>query len=126
MAHRESPSPIADTAKPQIGLTLLVTLALVVISIVVGREVMARQILPAPPLNFDEAAHSLPSYYILRDVLRLDARAFWGDTHIQTLWPPGFSYLQAPVLFLLGLSELTDRKKEVRESQEWAKPEADK
>jgi formate dehydrogenase iron-sulfur subunit len=28
--------------------------------------------------------------------------------------------------FLLGLSELTDRKKEVRESQEWARPEADK
>lgn len=28
--------------------------------------------------------------------------------------------------FLLGLSELTDRKKEVRESQEWTRPGADK
>ena len=85
--------------------TLAVAAVLLLVSVIVGREVYARLILPAPPLNFDEAAHSLPGYYILRDVLRLDARAFWGDTHIQTLWPPGFSYLQAPVLFALGLSD---------------------
>lgn len=84
---------------------LLVTVVLLLISIVIGREVYWRLIVSAPPLNFDEAAHSLPGYYILRDVLRLDLRAFWGDTHIQTLWPPGFSYLQAPLLFLLGLTD---------------------
>lgn len=84
---------------------LLVVVLLLLISVFVGREVYARLILSAPPLNFDEAAHSLPGYYILRDVLRLDLRAFWGDTHIQTLWPPGFSYLQAPFLFLLGLTD---------------------
>src|SRR5690348_13424641 len=85
--------------------TILITLFLLMVAVLVGREVYYRLILPAPPLNFDEAAHSLPGYYILRDVLRLDARAFWGDTHIQTLWPPGFSYLQAPVLAVLGLTD---------------------
>ncbi|MCL4507721.1 MAG: glycosyltransferase family 39 protein [Chloroflexi bacterium] len=85
--------------------TLLTALALLAVAVFVGREVYVRLIVPAAPLNFDEAAHSLPGYYILRDVLRLDARAFWGDTHIQTLWPPGFSYLQAPVLAVLGLSD---------------------
>jgi 4-amino-4-deoxy-L-arabinose transferase-like glycosyltransferase len=94
------------TASPRLALRItLVILALLLTTVFVGREVYGRLILPAPPLNFDEAAHSLPGYYILRDVLRLDARAFWGDTHIQTLWPPGFSYLQAPVLLLLGLSD---------------------
>jgi 4-amino-4-deoxy-L-arabinose transferase-like glycosyltransferase len=86
-------------------LTLLSSVVLLAIAILVGREVYQRLILPAPPLNFDEAAHSLEGYYIMRDVLRLDARAFWGDTHIQTLWPPGFSYLQAPVLFALGRTD---------------------
>src|SRR5689334_19981251 len=84
---------------------VLVTVCLLIVAAFVGREVYQRLIVTAPPLNFDEAAHSLPGYYIMRDVLRLDARAFWGDTHIQTLWPPGFSYLQAPVLFLLGLTD---------------------
>ena len=86
-------------------LTLLVSAVLLLIAVVVGREVYNRLILPAPPLNFDEAAHSLEGYYIMRDVVRLDVRAFWGDTHIQTLWPPGFSYLQAPVLLALGRSD---------------------
>ncbi len=86
-------------------LTWLAALALLAVAVLVGREVYTRLIVPAAPLNFDEAAHSLPGYYILRDVLRLDAKAFWGDTHIQTLWPPGFSYLQAPVLAVLGLSD---------------------
>ena len=86
-------------------LTLLAGAVLLVIAILVGREVYQRLILPAPPLNFDEAAHSLEGYYIMRDVLHLDARAFWGDTHIQTLWPPGFSYLQAPVLLILGRTD---------------------
>ncbi len=89
--------------------TLVVTFVLLVTAILVGREVYVRLIVPAPPLNFDEAAHSLPGYYIMRDVLHLDARAFWGDTHIQTLWPPGFSYLQAPILFLLGRTDAAAR-----------------
>ena len=83
----------------------LVAVALVIVAIGVGQQVTERLIAPASPLNFDEAAHSLPGYYILRDVRRLDLQAFWGDTHIQTLWPPGFSYLQAPVLAVLGLSD---------------------
>jgi hypothetical protein len=78
---------------------------LVLISMVIGREVFLRLIAPAPPLNFDEAAHSLPGYYILRDILALDLRALWGDFHIQTLWPPGFSLLQAPFLGVLGVSD---------------------
>jgi 4-amino-4-deoxy-L-arabinose transferase-like glycosyltransferase len=90
---------------PNLKSQIFVIVGLLLVALVVGREVYTRLILPAPPLNFDEAAHSLPGYYILRDVLRLDARAFWGDTHIQTLWPPGFSYLQAPMLALLGLSD---------------------
>ncbi|MDW8293565.1 MAG: hypothetical protein RML84_10780 [Anaerolineae bacterium] len=76
---------------------------------VVGAEVYARLILPAPPLNFDEAAHSLPGYYVLRDILALDLRALWGDFHIQTLWPPGFSLLQAPFLGVLGRSDESAR-----------------
>ncbi|HEY3341569.1 MAG TPA: glycosyltransferase family 39 protein, partial [Anaerolineae bacterium] len=86
-------------------LTLLTGMLLLVIAVLIGREVYQRLILTAPPLNFDEAAHSLEGYYIMRDVLRFDVRAFWGDTHIQTLWPPGFSYLQAPVLFALGRTD---------------------
>jgi 4-amino-4-deoxy-L-arabinose transferase-like glycosyltransferase len=82
-----------------------VLLALMGVSLVVGREVFNRLILPAPPLNFDEAAHSLPGYYMLRDARNLDLRAFWGDFHIQTLWPPMFSILQAPFLGLLGLTD---------------------
>lgn len=79
------------------------------IAIVIGREVFLRLIAPAPPLNFDEAAHSLPGYYILRDILALDLRALWGDFHIQTLWPPGFSLLQAPFLGILGRSDESAR-----------------
>ena len=93
-------TPVADRRA-----TLLTVAMLLVIAVFIGREVYTRLILPSPPLNFDEAAHSLPGYYIMRDVLKLDLRAFWGDTHIQTLWPPGFSYLQAPVLFLFGLTD---------------------
>jgi hypothetical protein len=78
---------------------------LVLISIAIGRDLFARLIAPAAPLNFDEAAHSLPGYYILRDVVNLDARALWGDLHIQTLWPPGFSILQAPFLAALGQTD---------------------
>jgi len=75
----------------------------------VGHQVFIRLIAPAPPLNFDEAAHSLPGYYVLRDILALDLRALWGDFHIQTLWPPGFSLLQAPFLGLFGLSDESAR-----------------
>jgi hypothetical protein len=98
------PSSIVNR-QSRIGPTGLVVLALLLVSVVIGREVYARLIVLAPPLNFDEAAHSLPGFYIMRDVLKLDLRAFWGDTHIQTLWPPGFSYLQAPVLFALGRTD---------------------
>jgi 4-amino-4-deoxy-L-arabinose transferase-like glycosyltransferase len=82
---------------------------LVLLSAIVGREVYFRLIVPAAPLNFDEAAHSLPGYYMLRDFLNRDLRAFWGDFHIQTLWPPMFSILQAPFLGLLGRSDETAR-----------------
>lgn len=85
--------------------TWLAASALSLISVFIGHEVFVRLIAPAPPLNFDEAAHSLPGYYILRDILALDLRALWGDFHIQTLWPPGFSLLQAPFLGLLGISD---------------------
>ena len=84
---------------------LIVVVVLLLVAGVIGREVYLRLIVPASPLNFDEAAHSLPGFYILRDVRNLDLKAFWADTHIQTLWPPGFSYLQAPVLAVLGLSD---------------------
>ncbi len=89
--------------------TWLVAGALALISIIIGREVFLRLIAPAPPLNFDEAAHSLPGYYVLRDILALDLRALWGDFHIQTLWPPGFSLLQAPFLGILGRSDESAR-----------------
>lgn len=89
--------------------TWLVAGVLALLSIVVGREVFVRLIAPAAPLNFDEAAHSLPGYYILRDILKLDLRALWGDFHIQTLWPPGFSLLQAPFLGLLGRTDESAR-----------------
>ncbi|MCS6849280.1 MAG: glycosyltransferase family 39 protein [Anaerolineae bacterium] len=89
--------------------TWIVAGVLVLISILVGREVFLRLIAPAPPLNFDEAAHSLPGYYILRDILALDLRALWGDFHIQTLWPPGFSLLQAPFLGILGRNDESAR-----------------
>jgi len=85
--------------------TWFVAGVLTLLSAVIGREVFVRLIAPAPPLNFDEAAHSLPGYYILRDILALDLRALWGDFHIQTLWPPGFSLLQAPFLGVLGISD---------------------
>ena len=88
---------------------VLAALALLLLSLVVGREVYVRLIVPAPPLNFDEAAHSLEGFYILRDVLKLDARELWVNTHAQTLWPPGFSYLQAPFLLLLGVSDQSAR-----------------
>ncbi len=90
---------------PMAGSVLLVLL----LSVLMGFQVYGRLIAPAAPLNFDEAAHSLPGFYILRDVMHLDVRAFWGDTHIQTLWPPGFSYLQAPFLALLGRSDESAR-----------------
>ena len=77
---------------------LIVLTVLLVLAAVIGREVYARLIAPAAPLNFDEAAHSLPGFYLLRDSRNLDLRAFWGDFHIQTLWPPMFSILQAPFL----------------------------
>jgi uncharacterized membrane protein len=89
--------------------TWIVAGVLVLISLVVGREVFLRLIAPAAPLNFDEAAHSLPGYYILRDIVALDLRALWGDFHIQTLWPPGFSLLQAPFLAVLGRSDESAR-----------------
>ena len=89
--------------------TWLVASVLVLISVFVGREVFLRLIAPAAPLNFDEAAHSLPGYYVLRDVLAFDLRALWGDFHIQTLWPPGFSLLQAPFLGILGRSDESAR-----------------
>jgi Ca2+/Na+ antiporter len=89
--------------------TWLVAGVLALLSIVIGREVFIRLIAPASPLNFDEAAHSLPGYYILRDILAFDLRALWGDFHIQTLWPPGFSLLQAPFLGLLGRTDETAR-----------------
>lgn len=88
------------------GWALLVLTAL---SAWIGQEVYGRLIVPAPPLNFDEAAHSLPGYYVLRDILALDLRALWGDFHIQTLWPPGFSLLQAPFLGVLGRSDESAR-----------------
>ncbi len=89
--------------------TWLAAGALVPIAVFIGHETFTRLIAPAPPLNFDEAAHSLPGYYILRDILALDLRALWGDFHIQTLWPPGFSLLQAPFLGLLGISDESAR-----------------
>ena len=89
--------------------TWLVAGVLVLLSIFIGREVFLRLIAPAAPLNFDEAAHSLPGYYVLRDILALDLRALWGDFHIQTLWPPGFSLLQAPFLGILGRSDESAR-----------------
>ncbi len=89
--------------------TWLVAGVLLLLSIVIGREVFIRLIAPAAPLNFDEAAHSLPGYYILRDILKFDLRALWGDFHIQTLWPPGFSLLQAPFLGLLGRTDESAR-----------------
>jgi hypothetical protein len=89
--------------------TWLVAGVLLLLSIVIGREVFLRLIAPAAPLNFDEAAHSLPGYYILRDILKLDLRALWGDFHIQTLWPPGFSLLQAPFLGVLGRTDESAR-----------------
>lgn len=82
---------------------------LILLSVFVGREVYFRLIVPAAPLNFDEAAHSLPGYYMLRDFLNRDVRAFWGDFHIQTLWPPMFSILQAPFLGLFGRTDETAR-----------------
>lgn len=85
--------------------TWLVAGVLALLSLFIGREVFSRLIAPAPPLNFDEAAHSLPGYYVLRDLMALDLRALWGDLHIQTLWPPGFSLLQAPFLGVLGQSD---------------------
>ncbi len=88
---------------------LYVALILTVASIVVGQQVHERLIVPAAPLNFDEAAHSLPGYYMLRDIRNLDARALWADFHIQTLWPPVYSLLQAPVLGLLGYSDANAR-----------------
>jgi len=87
----------------------IVLAVLLLLSGIVGVFVYSRLIAPAAPLNFDEAAHSLPGFYILRDVRNLDARAFWGDTHIQTLWPPGFSYLQAPFLAVLGRTDASAR-----------------
>jgi len=89
--------------------TWLAVGALVPVAVFIGHETFTRLIAPAPPLNFDEAAHSLPGYYILRDILALDLRALWGDFHIQTLWPPGFSLLQAPFLGLLGISDESAR-----------------
>jgi hypothetical protein len=89
--------------------TWIVAGILVLLSFVIGRDVFVRLIAPAPPLNFDEAAHSLPGYYILRDILKLDLRGLWGDFHIQTLWPPGFSLLQAPFLGVLGRSDESAR-----------------
>lgn len=89
--------------------TWLVVGILAAISVVIGREVFVRLIAPAPPLNFDEAAHSLPGYYVLRDIVNGDLRALWGDFHIQTLWPPGFSLLQAPFLAMLGRSDESAR-----------------
>ena len=89
--------------------TWLVAGALVLLSVFIGREVFLRLIAPAAPLNFDEAAHSLPGYYVLRDILAFDLRALWGDFHIQTLWPPGFSLLQAPFLGILGRSDESAR-----------------
>ena len=83
----------------------VVLLLLLLLSVFIGREVVTRLILPAAPLNFDEAAHSLPTFYLLRDVRNLDWRAFRGDFHIQMLWPPMFSLLQMPFLALLGRSE---------------------
>lgn len=78
---------------------------LAIVSVATGIFVFERLIIQAPPLNFDEAAHSLPGYYILRDVRNLDLHAFWGDFNIQTLWPPGFSLLQAPFLAVFGTSD---------------------
>ncbi len=95
----------AFTPRPSYVAVIIVLL----LAAVVGYQVYWRLIAPAAPLNFDEAAHSLPGFYILRDVRHLDVRAFWGDTHIQTLWPPGFSYLQAPVLALLGRTDQAAR-----------------
>lgn len=83
----------------------IVSLSLLVLAIFAGYDVYTRLIAPAAPLNFDEAAHSLPGYYMLRDARNLDLRAFWGDFHIQTLWPPMFSMLQAPFLAVLGRSD---------------------
>lgn len=83
----------------------LVTAGLALLFAVAGVDVYSRLIVPAAPLNFDEAAHSLEGYYILRDIIKLDFRELWVNTHMQTLWPPGFSYLQAPFLFLFGVSD---------------------
>lgn len=88
---------------------LIVLTVLPVLAAVVGREVFACLIAPAAPLNFDEAAHSLPAFYLLRDIRNLDLRAFWGDFHIQTLWPPMFSILQAPFLAAFGRSDESAR-----------------
>ncbi len=84
-------------------------LSIVTLSAAVSGAAYVLLIVPAPPLNFDEAAHSLPGYYVLRDLLALDMRALWGDFHIQTLWPPGFSLLQAPFLAMLGRSDESAR-----------------
>ncbi len=86
-----------------------VLLCLIAAAVIVGRDVYQRLIAPAPPLNFDEAAHSLPAYYLLRDVRALDARALWGDFHIQTLWPPMHAVLKVPVFALLGPSDESAR-----------------
>ena len=84
---------------------MVVMAVLAALSVFIGREVFVRLIVPAAPLNFDEAAHSLPGFYILRDVRNLDLKAFYGDFHIQMLWPPMFSMLQAPFLAVLGRTD---------------------
>ncbi|MCX7939823.1 MAG: hypothetical protein N2545_10370, partial [Thermoflexales bacterium] len=107
---RGSADPLAALRLPPwVRGEALASLVLLLLSAWIGWEVYARLIVPAPPLNFDEAAHSLPGYYVLRDILALDLRALWGDFHIQTLWPPGFSLLQAPFLGLLGRSDESAR-----------------
>jgi len=91
-------------AKPA---ALLVVLLLdVLAAILVAQQIVAFR---DHPFDTDEAFHANGGLSLALDLRAGDWRTFVVDSYRQSAYPPGFSWMQAPVFLVLGASPLAAR-----------------
>jgi 4-amino-4-deoxy-L-arabinose transferase-like glycosyltransferase len=77
-----------------------------IIAILVGQQIIAYR---DYPFDTDEAFHAGGGLALAMDLRAGDLGAFVVDSYRQSAYPPGFSWLQAPVFLLAGASPLAAR-----------------
>jgi 4-amino-4-deoxy-L-arabinose transferase-like glycosyltransferase len=85
---------------------LAVILLDVLAALLVGSQIIAHR---ADPFDTDEAFHANGGLMLALDLRAGDWRAFAVDSYQQSAYPPGFSWLEAPIFLILGASPLVAR-----------------